>query len=67
MNSEYLSPPDELRGVSEITILPDGRIYVLGLSKELAALLDVLNAAACETQSSQTIEQPHSTSVHNKP
>ena len=27
------------RGVSEITILPDGRIYVLGLSQ---AVLDVL-------------------------
>ena len=30
---------DDLGGISEITILPDGRVYVLGLS---AAILEVL-------------------------
>jgi hypothetical protein len=32
----------EMGGISEITIRPDGRLYVLGLS---AAMLELLNAA----------------------
>jgi hypothetical protein len=32
----------EVGGISEITIRPDGRVYVLGLS---AAMLELLNAA----------------------
>lgn len=33
---------EEVGGISEITILPDGRLYVLGLS---ARVLEVVNAA----------------------
>ncbi len=32
----------DMAGISEITIRPDGRVYVLGLS---AAMLELLNAA----------------------
>jgi len=31
---------DDVEGISEITVLPDGRVYVLGLS---SAILDVLD------------------------
>ncbi len=34
--------PDDVGGISEITILPDGRLYVLGLS---AAILEMLDGA----------------------
>jgi len=30
----------DVGGISEITILPDGRLYVLGLSEAVLALLD---------------------------
>ncbi len=33
------SSAQDVRGISEITILPDGRLYVLGLSKAVLALL----------------------------
>ena len=31
---------DDVGGISEITILPDGRLYVLGLSEAMLAMLD---------------------------
>jgi hypothetical protein len=31
---------DEVGGISEITILPDGRVYVLGLSAEILTVLE---------------------------
>lgn len=35
--------PDHQTAVSEITILPDGRVFVLGASRELLEVLAVLN------------------------
>jgi hypothetical protein len=31
---------DDVGGISEITILPDGRLYVLGLSEAMLEMLD---------------------------
>jgi hypothetical protein len=34
---------DDESAVSEITILPDGRVFVLGASRQVLEILDVLN------------------------
>lgn len=42
MTDPYVDDSD----LSEITILPDGRVYIFGLSERLKALLETLQADA---------------------
>jgi len=43
MKRNRLMEPDDETAVSEITILPDGRVFVLGASRQVLEILTVLD------------------------
>lgn len=51
--------PDEETALSEITILPDGRVFVLGASRQVLEILEVLSPedAALKQRLKQVGEQ----------
>ena len=59
-NKSAPSGHDGVEGISEINILPDGRVYVLGYSEAIQAAMeraDLVNERALTQQPSRQAEQ----------